>query len=292
MSWRRTASSLLRGDPAGLQLLAQAQEADAELVLVSSDLLADALASPEEAARLAERAATEGLEVQIVVVVREQVGYINSLYCQRILNLDTARGLPEFAALAVPAHRFDYVASFGAIADTDGLDLVAIPYPELLAHGAGRAVVEAAGIDRPLPDTLLRTESSFEPLPGPVLLSATRLLHKRLRLIKSFHEQGKGPLRPLAAQLAARAAEAAWDSTEYWGWDPPLRRAVEEEYADSNAAFADFVWGTPWPEPWSGGRPQRPDLADLDPQVLHDVLTTVEALVEQADPQPTDPSDA
>jgi hypothetical protein len=290
-SWRETAFGLLRGEPTAMALVAEAREQEAEILLVSSDLLADALASPDEAGRLAVRAANEGLEVRVVVVVREQVGYINSLYCRRILNLDTARGFAEFSALAVPAHRFDYVASFGAIADTTGLDLIALSYPEVRTAGAGRAVVEAAGLSAGVPDFLLPADSAFEPLPGPVLIGATRLLHKRLRRLNSFHEQGKGPLRPLAHKLAVRAHEAGWDDSEYWGWDAPLRRRVMEEYADSNDAFAEFVWGTPWPEPWSTGRARRADLADLDPPVLHDVLTTIDDLVRQADPRPTDPVD-
>jgi len=291
-SWRETAAGLLRGEPEALSLVAQARAAGAETVLASSDLLADALASPDAAARFAERAAAEDLQVQIVIVVREQVGYINSLYCKRILNLETARGLPEFVAKAVPAHRFDYVASFGAIADTDGLELVALPYPEVRAKGAGRAVVEAAGLGESLVGVFDAAGSRFEPLPGPVLLGAVRLLHKRLRSLNSYHEQGKGTLRPLVRQLAEHAAANDWDTTEYWGWDPAMRRAAEEEYRDSNAAFAEFVWGTPWPEPWSVGRPRRVDLADLEPPVLLDVLTTIDALVEQAISRPSNPSDA
>ncbi|MDX6297949.1 MAG: hypothetical protein QOI51_1806, partial [Nocardioidaceae bacterium] len=67
----------------------------------------------------------------------------------------------------------------------------------------------------------------------------------------------------------------------FWGWDTALRRSVELELAESNEMFADFVWGTRWPEPLSVGRPRRHDLADLDPPVLHDVLTTVERLISE-----------
>jgi hypothetical protein len=281
-SWRETAQGLLRGDPSATALIARARETGVGAVLFSSDILADALASPDQAAVLAEMGAAERLDVRVVVVVREQIGYINSLYCQRVLNLDTVRSLAEFAAMAVPAHRFDYVASFGAIADTAGLELVAIPYPDLRAKGAGRAVLEAAGLGSATPDTMRMSEAAFEPVPGPVLVGATRLLHKRLRRLNSFHEQGRPRLRVLAEQLAARAGEAGWDTTQFWGWDAAVRRAVEDEYRDSNAVFADFVWGTPWPEPWSGGRPQRVDLADLDPPVLREVLTTVDELVDSA----------
>ncbi len=128
-------------------------------------------------------------------------------------------------------------------------------------------------------------ESSFEPLPGPVLIGATRLLHKRFRRLNAFHEQGKAPLRRLAAKLAARAAEAGWDDSEYWGWDgSAYASAVMEEYAESNAVFAEFVWGTPWPEPWSTGRPRpggprRP----RHRRFCTTSSTTVDALVEAAD---------
>ncbi len=81
----------------------------------------------------------------------------------------------------MPAHRFDYVASFGAIADNDGVDLVAIPYPELVASGAGRAVLEAAGLSTEQLAGLPADSSRPDPAPGPVLVGASRLLHKGVR---------------------------------------------------------------------------------------------------------------
>jgi hypothetical protein len=285
-SWREVATGLIRGTTSAMSLISRARESNAEIVLVSSDLLSDALVSPEEATQLANRAAAEGLDVRIVVVVREQVGYINSLYCKRIMNLETARGLDEFAALATPAHRFDYVASFGAIADTPGLELVAIPYPELLAKGAGRAIVEAAAPTAPIPDSLGPSESAFDPTPGPVLLAATRLLHKRLRRLNAFHEQGKAPLRPYTQKLKERAEKAGWDTHGYWGWTPAESAAVQQEYSESNAAFAEFVWGSEWTEPAEEGRLNRADLPDLAPALLRGVLTTVDKLVQEAIDQP------
>lgn len=285
-SWREVAAGLLRGNASAMSLVTKARETGAEIVLVSSDVLADALASPDEASGLAERAAAEGFEVRVVVVVREQVGYINSLYCQRILNLDTARSLANFAVGALPAHRFDYVASFGAIADTPGLELVAVPYPELLAKGAGRAVLEAAAPTGTIPEALGPSASMYNEMPGPVLIGATRLLHKRLRRLNAFHEQGRTLLRRSAKLLRERAAMGGWDENEYWGWNPAMRQAIVEEYQDSNAAFAGFVWDTEWPEPPSDGTQQRVDLPDLDPPLLREVLSTVDDLVEQAIEQP------
>ena len=280
--WRERGLALLRGGAAGqpsLGWLQEALEAGARAVLVSSDALSDALTSPEEAAVLASRARELGLDVRVVVIVREQIGYLNSLYCKRVLALETARSFTEFAATPVPAHRFDYIASFGAVADTDGVELAAVPYPRLLSAGAGRVVLDAAGLSECAAALPVGTVSPA-PLPGPVLVGATRLLHKRLRRMGMFHEHGKARLRDLVTRLAERAAAGGWDTATFWGWDVALRRAVEEECAASNELFAGFVWGTAWEEPFSTGRPQRVDLADLEPPILHDVLTAVDALVE------------
>lgn len=279
--WREAAHGLLAGGAGTptVTWLQEAKDSGARVVLVSADTLTDALTSPAEAAALARTARELGVAVRVVVVVREQVGYINSLYCRRVLSLDTARSFAEFATTSVPAHRFDYVASFGAVADTDGVDLRAVPYPDLRSPGAGRAVLHAAGLD--VGETELAVHGTGPaPLPGPVLVGATRLLHKRLRRLGMFHEHGKPRLRTLVDRLTQRARDGSWDMTTYWGWDGALRRAVEDEYSASNDVFAEFVWGTPWGEPFSGGRPQRVDLADLDPAVLHDVLTSVDELVE------------
>ncbi|MDX6296844.1 MAG: hypothetical protein QOI51_701 [Nocardioidaceae bacterium] len=279
--WREAALGLVPGrdsTPAEA-LLTRARETSASTILVSSDVLADVLISPEETAGFVAMAAGLDLDVRVVVVVREQIGYINSLYCNRVRNLETARSFAAFATDPTPAHRFDYVATFGAIADTDGVDLVAIPYPELRSKQAGRAVLEAAGVSGDVIDGLPPVADQAEPTPGPVLIAATRLLHKRLRKLGRVSERGRPLLRTLSEGLAARATEQAWDSQTFWGWDTALRRSVELELAESNEMFADFVWGTPWPEPLSVARPRRHDLADLEPPVLHDVFATVERLV-------------
>lgn len=277
--WRETAHGLLRsatGGPA-TDWLQEAQRSGARVVLVSSDALSDALSSPEEAAALVEMAKAAGVDVRVVVVVREQIGYINSLYCKRVLALDTARSFAEFASTSVPAHRFDYVASFGAVADTDGLDLVAVSYPDLSSTGPARAVLLAAGLEES--ETAFAPHAwSPPPVPGPVLVGATRLLHKRLRRFGAFHEHGKPRLRLLVDRLARRAA-GGWDATSFWGWDVPLRRSVVEEYSASNEMFAEYVWGTPWPEPFTGGRSRIADLADLQAVVLQDVLRTVDEMM-------------
>lgn len=281
--WRETGMGLLHGESAGAAAargwLAEAQAAGARAALISSDALSDALTSPAEVAGLAALAQELGIDVRVVVVVREQVGYINSLYCKRVLAMETARSFTEFATTSVPAHRFDYVASFGAVADTEGVDLVAVTYPRLVSAGAGRVVLEAAGLDDCAAALPVDTVSPA-PLPGPVLIGATRLLHKRLRRMGMFHEHGKARLRNLVERLAQQAVAGGWETTTYWGWDVPLRRAVEEEYTASNEMFAEFVWGSPWEEPYSTGKPQRSDLADLEPPILHDVLKSVDGLVD------------
>lgn len=310
-SWQQTAQGFftLARSPLALDLLKRTRESDGgdlpggsrgsgssagsdasagSVAVISSDTFADALTSPDACARLVETAAAHDVDVTIVVVVRETIGYLNSLYCRRILNLDTARSFEKFASLATPAHRFDYVASFGSIADTEGLELVAIAYPDLLAKGAGRAVLEAAGVSPAGTDGLSLPTAHGPHLPGPVLIAATRLLNRRLRQLLVFEEEGRPRMRALVEQLSTHATSAGWDSTEFWGWDVPLRRAAAEEHAASNEMFAEFVWGTAWPEPYSVGPPVRADLAGLLPSQLRDVFDTVDRLVRSGMRNPQD----
>lgn len=290
--WREAGQGLLKGKVSGAakDLLDEASRVDAEIVLVSSDALADTLTSPADVAVLAQTAAEAGLEPRVVVVVREQVGYINSLYCRRVLALETARTFTEFATTSVPAHRFDYVASFGAIADTEGVELAAIGYPTVAEQGGARAVLAAAGL---ADEALARLPEGGTPVPevpGPVVVGAVRLLHKRLRRQGMFNDHGKPRLRLRADELAAHATDREWDSQPFWGWDSALQRQVEEEYSATNGFFAQFVWGTDWPYPWSTGKPVRPDLADLKPAVLLDVFSTVDRLLRDIGKGPTQPS--
>ena len=183
------------------------------MLLIGSDLLADALASPDEAARLAALAAAEALDVRVVVVVREQIGYINSLYCQRILNLDTAARPARVRRARRCLLTVSTTSRPSAPSRTPtAWSWLRCPTRTLRTAGAGRSVVDGRGPER---RCSLRPSglnlSAFDPLPGPVLIEATRLLHKRLRHLNAFHEQGKGPLRTLARKLAVRAVEAGWD---------------------------------------------------------------------------------
>ncbi len=98
---------------------------------------------------------------------------------------------------------------------------------------------------------LAKAVSLPAPLPGPALVAATRLLHKRMRRMRLFANRPKPELRSVAEALATRARHSQWDATPYWGWTEQLQRRAEEEYAESNAVFAAYAGGTAWQEPWS-----------------------------------------
>lgn len=281
-SWGATCRGLVSAEwtaPARA-LLAAAREAGAETIIASSDIVSDALTSPRQCAQLAAAARREGLDITVVVVVREQIGYLNTLYCRRVLSLDTARSFTQFIAKASPAHRFDYVASFGSLADTEGIRLAAVPYPDVVEHGSARSVLDAAGVPDEVMDALPDDWQRQSGPPGPVLIGAVRLLHKRLRRQQLFEARGPRGLLPLVDRLRALARAHEWDTTAYWGWDPTDRRDAMRDFEAGNEAFAQFVWGTPWPEQWSTGRPERVDLPALNPPLLREVITTVESLVD------------
>lgn len=282
-SWRELGLGLVRGNgSAPAEGLLAKLAAGATAAVVSADALCDALHPPKRAEAFAARMREREIEVRVVVFVREQIGFINHLYTRRLLNLDTARGFPEFVSDPVPPHRFDYAASYGSVADTAGLDLVAHSYPDMLEHGPTNLLLRAAGVDESVLTALPASGAAVDGEPGPVLVAATRLLHKRLRRQKMFEVRTKPELRELGRRLRETCAERNWDEGTFWGWDEDGASEAAEEYRLSNDLFAQFVWGTDWQEPFSSAPQQVTDLPGLEPDLVREIVDTVDGLVKEA----------
>lgn len=281
--WRELSLGLVRGEghersDALLAALASGMPA----ALVSSDALVDALHPPKRAEAFAERMRELHVDVRVICFVREQIGFINHLYTRRMLNLDTARGFQEFVSDPVPPHRFDYAASYGTVADTAGLELTALPYPEMLEQGPTRLLLRTMGLDDALVSALPDVGATVDGDPGPVLVAATRLLHKRLRRNKMFELRSKPELRALARRLRDICEEQDWDAGTFWGWDDQSAADAAEEYHLSNDLFAEFVWGREWQEPFSAAVQHVTDLPSLPPELVREIVDTVDGLVKDA----------
>lgn len=280
--WQADALRLLDGKPSAvlIETVERASREEAAIVLLSAERLEDALRDGEKISNLMGFAHERALSVGVVLVLRDQLGYLNQLYCERVSHLQMARDFESFVADPSPAGRFDYATAFSALLRTADLDVQGVRYDETDPAAAAGAVLVAAGV--PAKDVAALAPPRPVPrptLPGPVLVAAHRLLFKRLWRL-GLH--GALPRRRLAAAATAlrdQAAAGAWDSTTFWGWDPASRAAAITSYTPGNDQVAEALWGERWGDNWAAGTYEPPDLASVQPSVVVDVLDTIDAIV-------------
>lgn len=281
-TWHRlTRAALGVGDTAELEQLLSAAGPD-ETVLLGSDEVEDLLQDPARVAGLAALARRFDGEAVVVLVMHDQLEQVNRSYCQRVLDLRTAVSFEEFAREAAEDGRFDPHRRCAALLAAEGVTLAAVPWTGVDPARPAVAVLAAAG--KTVPDDLPAAERR-EAAPGPTLVAATRLLHKRLWRHGAFQQHDRPTLVRLARRLREAAEERAWDEAEFWGWTRALHRELGGQLVEADRAFAEQLWGTPWPEDGRRRRHRSASLTASAPPLVADVVDTIQALVAEADEQ-------
>jgi hypothetical protein len=290
-TWLSHTHNLARASvPAAVATAAESAVRDqARMLMLSSEKLEDALRDAGQLANLAAFAVRYEMPLTIVVVVRDQLGCLNELYCERVVRLQMARAFSVFADDPSPSERFDYSTAFRRVIEHPDIDLVAVPYRELRPGAEARAVLTAAGLDAD-EAAALPAEESPRRLPGPYHVAAARLLFKRLWRLGISAKAPRSQITEAAAELERHALAAGWDTVPYWGWDPTSRAAAVARYHAGNDALAQAVWGRDWGDDWEHHDHTETDLASSDPALVVDILTSVDALVKKLQP-PGEPVD-
>jgi hypothetical protein len=280
-AWLSDTHALAAGGnpPEALLVAAEAAVRDgADIVLLSSERLEDPLRDPAQLAGIESFAADIGVPLTVVVVLRDQLGYLNHLYCERVSQLHMAKDFASFVADPTPGARFDYGSAFRTLIDSPDTTLAAVRYTEMRAGAEAKAVLAAAGVSPPDLAGLPALQVS-DALPGPVLVAAYRLLFKRLWRLGLISRLPRGQLAAVARRLADYAAEGHWDTSSFWGWDAGSRGAAITRFAAGNDVLAEQLWHRPWGDDWEDGEYVDIDLPARDPRQVVDVLTAVDAIV-------------
>lgn len=275
--WHSATVRCLQDSDAGGKRPWGSQRRGTSTLLLGSDLAEDMISQRAGLPGLRAVAAQYRARPRVVVVVRDQLSYLNRVYCAHVLNLDTAADFTHFVANHVSDRRFDYEAQFAAAINAPGVDFLAVPYSGVDPKRPASALLDAVGVGGAALGDAPVAES--EPLPGPTLIAATRLLHKRFRRRDAFRAQGRGELRRVAHALRDHAGEQGWDSDAFWGWTPDLADRAIDRYQGSNDSFARRVWGSPWPEAWPHHPERVVSLSHAEPATVADVVDTVQRLL-------------
>jgi hypothetical protein len=209
-------------------------------------------------------------DVTVVFFAREQLGLLNSLYCNRVKTFEVTSDFETYLEHSPDARLYD-LGSFAPWYDGGPVPFVAVPWDPDGDTDALAALLTAADI---AVDTgeLRAAEETFGEELGPIGIEATRLLGASLR--------GRFPDfrfdEPAARRLRRRAATAAlakgWSAEEFWGWSPRRADQAVARYAESNQEFARGTWGGDWSLPAPLDRRRNVvDLIELDPETLNRV---------------------
>lgn len=295
-NWRRFADSEDDGSIAAA--CREALSSGADTFLTGSEELEDPMRDPAQVAHLAALAAEVDMELTVLLIVRDQLDYLNALYCERVVQLATAKDFDAFVADPQPSERFDYENAFRALVASPSVRLLALPYLadpqdqgravlsalDLAVESAADTAAGAAGPDETGPTTQTPTTIQTAPTsrastPGPYTIAALRLLHKRFRRNGFMHRLGHRRLVGTAQQLLDDARLGGWDDRPFWGWSPATRAEAIERFEPGNDAFAQAVWARPWGDDWTDGRHTDVDLASSDPETVVALLSAVDQYV-------------
>ena len=114
-AWHRSARAMQTTDddpePTLTRLMNETNAAGRDTLLLSSPLFLSALSSSSWTDRLARVAGKLGFDrIVVVVVVREQIGALNQIYCERVLALETAAPFSSFVGQARIRDSVDYLS--------------------------------------------------------------------------------------------------------------------------------------------------------------------------------------
>lgn len=186
------------------------------------------------------------------VLLTDQFSLLNAAYCDRLLDLHHALSFEAWVEEHLDDAEFAPATMLAPVLARPDLDLeVVVLDGDVLDPG----------------------------LPGPTLVSATRVLHKRLRATGAFQRVGRATLADDVARLQAAAREQAWDDTVHWGWTPELLQQTSGRVSANDEAFASATGASPWPPVPPQRATATTHLSDAEPRVVYGVMTAVQAVV-------------
>lgn len=267
------------------KLVKQSVRQDAQLILLSAESIRRPLRKTKNVRKLRSFCAQNDLSCRVVVVVREQLGLLNAVYCRKVLQMDIVRSFESYVTSVLDSGGYNFAEDFGALFGAPAVEVVAIPYDSLDDDVPARDVLREAGLSAEALAGLPAPESSDETkaarLPGPVLIAATRLLHKRLIRLGVVQTRRQGALVRATTRLRRHAQESGWDDSEYWGWSPELAAVATAAFAEGNTEFAARAWGTAWPDTPAPRPAATLDLPTQSPALVVDVMSTIQEVIDR-----------
>lgn len=215
----------------------------AETVLISSEFLSRILCNARQGKRLLRKLSSLGLDVTVLVYVRNQTQSLNSSYAQAVKSFRKGGEFADFARRAIESsmkHSYSRWAEFSA---TYQVPVLARPFSTAVRRTGviedflkTVGVASARGFD---------TAVSLNNAVGPISVAVARSILGRIGGPERLTKLQANRCR--TALLAALEA-AGIDDRGYCGLTYELACDIERAFAADNDIFARFAWGKPWAE--------------------------------------------
>ncbi len=246
-------------------LRAEIDAAPADTVLLSSALLAGVAADERTGPLLHDRLRSLSDNVTVALVVREQLGLLNSLYCQGVRFLELTCDFDTYLRDSPDLTICSPAEAFRPWYDGSDVEFLAMPADPADDSDQLGALLSLCRIDVPA-DGLVPYESSERQELGAVGVEATRLLGTYLRGRFPDFRPGEPAARRLRRKAATAAERLGWCTDDFWGWRPQQAADAADRFAASSQQFARQVWHGDWSVEAPVDRERNvADLVELDP---------------------------
>ena len=220
-----------------------------------------------------------GYRLKIVIFLRDQPDYINSLYVQEVRRFYHSRDLPSFTKRCRMrrAHWFDYDKMFSYLLDHESIQVNFLPY----GSGFGDPFLNLINcFELNLPEGVgwvagNSGKSNDQPGVKGVWLA--------LKVCKRMQEIGVNLklLQNQSKYIRKYSIPRGWSDVRFFGMRPKKVRKIRKFYKDGNDRFARRVWGKDsWSDVYQDLRPQVFNVLD-ESVITDDEMKEMEYIAEQ-----------
>ena len=220
-----------------------------------------------------------GYRLKIVIFLRDQPDYINSLYVQEVRRFYHSRDLPSFTKRCRMrrAHWFDYDKMFSYLLDHESIQVNFLPY----GSGFGDPFLNLINcFELNLPegvDWVAGNSGKSNDQPG------VKGVWLALKVCKRMQEIGVNLklLQNQSKYIRKYSIPRGWSDDRFFGMRPKKVRKIREFYKDGNDRFARRVWGKDsWSDVYQDLRPQVFNVLD-ESVITDDEMNEMEYIAEQ-----------
>ena len=222
-----------------------------ESLVVSAEQLTQALIRPECLDGLLDILKPRNIRLKVVIFLRDQPEYINSLYIQEVRRFYHAKKFSRFVeeCKSSRSHWFDYEAMFAGLLDDPRLDVEFMPYGFHYGDPFERLMESQEWVAPPGSEWLPGDSAKSNDQPGIKGVSLAANVCKELNRLGVNRKL----IRKRSKYVQRYSAPRDWGRQRYFGFTTEEVGELRGFYRQSNDCFARRVWGgRSWSEVFTG----------------------------------------